>query len=1200
MGQSHEKNQNRISTTLYRFYNFLPLALLNQLKRVTNLYFILQAFLTFFPAVSTVAPGPAVIPILFVLTFSLFFDLGEDFMRFLRDKALNQKQVKVLQDNQWVSVESQHLKEGDILLVQNDEEVAADVVLLSFSSASAYAYIETANLDGEKNLKPKVPVFAKFLKNGNLLRKHPSFAVNYQPNVEFLERFDGQLSTIGEEGKAGVSKLDISNFIPRSCKVKNTIEVIGLVVYTGMDTKIMKNTRKRRVKMSRLESLMNKYIFFMLLLMMSLLVFVATYTVLRLQFGVDFIQPFFANSRSRFVLWVILVLRYFIILNPIIPISLIITLQLAKTIATWFYMLEKRNEDIHIKINSMSLHEELGQVQYVLTDKTGTLTQNKMVLRHFQVITSAINLGPQCPTIREGEFEELLLRSTDGTRQLLLTSPDHFMRLFFLGINCCHDCFSESKETKAENFDPNFVEIDEVAPMACVKSTRADMASISKTRQEEISEVRVATKKPSEKLLLRSNSIKIRRTDLAYSQTDQSVLNRVTPKDSQAKTTNPQSLEIPIEVPNSDRSRDGVAFPDIGSPATIPSSNPLPSTPEPSVFELLRDNIEIQGPSPDEIAILRASKNHCGYLFKGSTLTECVIMDDKGKDHVVGVLLKLKFDSVRKMMSVVIEVEGQLLLVSKGADNKIKSLLKAKRSAVELRVEEEVENMCGEFVKEGLRILYIGFRLLSAAEWEGLSERARRARQSADMDKEMAAIAVDLEKDLVLVGATAIEDRLQEGLEQTIVNIQKADIKLWVITGDKMETAENIAYSSGVFKRNKQLLCLKSEEDLAKVGCPNDQNLIVDGEFFGELLHQNGEVLQRFKEVVLRFDNVVFSRTNANQKVEVVKIVKGAGKLTLAIGDGANDVNMIQEADVGVGIAGEEGQQASNSADFAITRFKDLGELMFNHGRLSYNRMSALVLFFFYKNFTFTVPLFVFGFFNSFSGTLVYPILNVSFYNLLFTAFVAVARAIFDKDLCGYGDNQRTVEVLTYFNGQKDLCFNFRRFSTWIIGGIVEVCLVYFFALGAYAGHSYAHHHEPTYEFQLTFVYSVIVFHQTIKVFLLTHHFQVFQTFLYTTGFWIYIVYIFLMSDLPLEGYFGMLGQQWRAPGFYASFLFILGTLLVLSLMFFRVKTTFCPSVFDFIRNEIDRSSKDDCEHSIRNFLKEQNENRGFLQWVFS
>lgn len=1143
--------QNYISTTLYHFYDFLPLSLWNQVSRPANIYFIVQCIVSFFPQISTISVPSAVGPVVFIIMFSLCFDWAEDFLRYLKDRRANMRKASVWREGRWAAVEYQHVRPGDLVKVAQDAEVCADLLLLTAKTPAAAAYIETASLDGEKNLKPRLPVFERFL-TADPLAAYPDIEVDYQPPVEFLEKFEGSLQATSAAGTPLELRLGIANFLPRSSVLKNTQEAVGLALFTGSETKVMQNTKARRVKLSIVERLMNVYILVLVLLLLAALFFLATYGAVSHSVDFDFGAAFIPNEYSPGVLWLFTVLRYFLIMNTIVPISLIVTLQIAKTVMSAFYLLEKKKDKLRIRINTMNIHEELGQIEYVLSDKTGTLTQNKMVLRHFATPSKTFTFGPGQTALAAVPFLPFALRSVDGASSRAFDEEPALDSLFFVTLNTCHECFAESKA--AEERGPEGLARDPLA--------EKDVGLGGQSLGLESADVTMTPSRPG------------------HLPSDRSLL---TPRSSDSRPVADNFRTVAKDVPGQ-------------------FSADSQSLNETLHFRHLRQNIEIQGPSPDEIAILRASKNSCGFLFKGSTASETVVMDREGRDIVVRLLQVNRFNSFRRMMSVVGELEGQKYLFVKGADSAVAARLKSPSSLWEKETLQRVSEQTDKFVAEGLRVLHVAVRLLSDEEWAGFSERIREANKAADYEAQMEAILGQLESGMTLLGATAVEDQLQTGLRETVEQLRKANIKLWVITGDKLETAENIAYSANVFSRDRQLVALRHLEDLERCDDPASQDLIVDGEFFGALLAEGGAQAERFRTTVMKCPSVVFSRTNANQKVEVVRIVRGAGKVALAVGDGANDVNMIQEANVGVGIRGEEGQQAANSADFAVERFAELGELLFNHGRLSYNRVSDLIMFFFYKNFMFTVPQFVYAFYCDFSGTTLFVDYYITFYNLLFTAFVASARSVYNKDVYGYGDaNNRLVEVYTYYVGQESLGLNARNFSLWLVGGIGEVCLLFFFVFGCFQLEGYGPAAgEATYEFVSMLVFAAIVFHQVNKISYQTNIFLAIQALFYSTGYWFFIVYLLVTNYVQTGGMYRVNAQLWAAGGFWLPFSFALALLFLLSLLYYKLQELLCPTVFTMVRRRVERSSDESCEPVLRAIVAEQRSQRGILKWLFN
>lgn len=343
-----------------------------------------------------------------------------------------------------------------------------------------------------------------------------------------------------------------------------------------------------------------------------------------------------------------------------------------------------------------------------------------------------------------------------------------------------------------------------------------------------------------------------------------------------------------------------------------------------------------------------------------------------------------------------------------------------------------------EFSKDGLRILVIGQKYIDYDYYDAWSERYATSKVAeVDRDALMETVMAEIEKDMDLVGVTAIEDKLQNGVPEAISAMRAGGIKVWVLTGDKVDTAINIGYACEVMTDEMILIelniknaAVKATLQLNKNGNPTVECL---ERKLGEAKANIAKSLKENKECVLVIDtyflssivefkcgdkflslarackSVVAARVSPDQKGEIVRMVRAEALqketrndalVTLAIGDGANDVTMIKEAHIGIGIDGLEGKQAVNSSDYAIGQFKYLHRLMFVHGRWNYRRMSILILYMFYKNCLLVLPQWMLGTYCMFSGQnfyVEYPLYQLS--NIAFTAFPIIFFAVLDQDV---------------------------------------------------------------------------------------------------------------------------------------------------------------------------------------------------------
>ncbi|KAJ9697349.1 hypothetical protein PVL29_009246 [Vitis rotundifolia] len=491
------------------------------------------------------------------------------------------------------------------------------------------------------------------------------------------------------------------------------------------------------------------------------------------------------------------------------------------------------------------------------------------------------------------------------------------------------------------------------------------------------------------------------------------------------------------------------------------------------------EKVTYQAASPDEAALVTAAKNF-GFFFYRRTPTTIYVREShvekmgKVQDVSYEILNVLEFNSTRKRQSVVCRYpDGRLVLYCKGADSVIFERLGDGNGDLKKTTREHLE----QFGSAGLRTLCLAYRDLSTDMYEHWNEKFIQAKSSLrDREKKLDEVAELIEKDLVLIGCTAIEDKLQEGVPSCIETLSRAGIKIWVLTGDKMETAINIAYACSLINNDMKQFIISSETDaIREVEDRGDQveiarfikdsvtadlkkfleeaqqylhtlsgpklALVIDGKCLMYALDPNlrGMLLN----LSLNCTSVVCCRVSPLQKAQVTSLVKkGARKITLSIGDGANDVSMIQAAHVGIGISGLEGMQAVMASDFAIAQFRFLTDLLLVHGRWSYLRICKVVTYFFYKNLTFTLTQFWFTFQTGFSGQRFYDDWFQSLYNVIFTALPVIIVGLFDKDV-SESLSKKYPEL--YKEGIRDSFFKWRVVGIWAFFSFYQSLVFYYF-----------------------------------------------------------------------------------------------------------------------------------------------------------
>ncbi|KAL0952707.1 hypothetical protein HGRIS_006943 [Hohenbuehelia grisea] len=355
-------------------------------------------------------------------------------------------------------------------------------------------------------------------------------------------------------------------------------------------------------------------------------------------------------------------------------------------------------------------------------------------------------------------------------------------------------------------------------------------------------------------------------------------------------------------------------------------------------------SVTYQASSPDEVAIVKWTET-VGLTLVFRDRTRIELQTPTGSRMVFEVLDIFPFTSESKRMGIVVREEqsGEILFLQKGAD-----VVMAKIVQRNDWLEEETANMA----REGLRTLVMARKRLSAQSYSEFKLRHQEASVRLDGRNEamQAVVAQYLEHELELLGLTGVEDKLQDDVKSTLELLRNAGVKIWMLTGDKIETARCIAISTKLVARNQyihEVAKLKTadqaRDQLEFLQSKLDCCLVIDGESLQLCLNL---FKNEFIEITTKLSAVVACRCSPTQKADVARLIrKHTRKRVCCIGDGGNDVSMIQAADVGLGIVGKEGKQASLAADFSVTQFSHITKLLLWHGRNSYRRSAKLAQF---------------------------------------------------------------------------------------------------------------------------------------------------------------------------------------------------------------------------------------------------------------
>ncbi|CAG8521461.1 1078_t:CDS:2 [Gigaspora margarita] len=1000
---------NKITTSKYSIFSFVPKNLYEQFHRVANFFFLLLVILQWFPEFATINPIVAALPMFIITGITAIKDGFEDFKRHVTDRSVNNRKTWTLgnwtnynypnstskffsfqskiseklnekEGPKWKETMFKDVRVGDFIKLNNDEFIPADILILSTSEPNSLCYVETKNLDGETNLKIRSSVPEIDIETPEDCASI-RFFIDSQPPAPNLYSYNATL--VFPDGlpdrprsRGGPTKIpvNLNSLLLRGCVLKNTEWVIGLVVFTGSDTKLALNSGETPSKRSQIERLMNPQIFANLVIMALMCVWCAVGTRVWEGGFIDLDPPFLVTTDSLSYNAFMTFWNALILFQNIVPISLYLSMEFVKSVQAFFIFMDK---EMHYGVTdtpcipkNWNLSDDLGQIEYMFSDKTGTLTRNVMEFRKCSIggkvygeYTSNKGGGAS-----EAENESVKKPFTDKELLIDMQSADQFksgtIKDFFTLLAICHT------------------------------------------------------------VLVSTNS-------------------------------------------------DGEQ--------------------------------QYKAQSPDEAALVQAAKD-VGYTFHSRESDGIFITTPEGEKVHYELLNVLEFTSARKRMSIIVRnpLNGRIILFCKGADNVIFERLKIGQDYIFNVTGEHLE----EFAREGLRTLCLGYTEISQEQYNKWNFEFREASTALnDRDKRLATVYDKIETDLILLGATAIEDRLQDGVPECIATLKRAGIKIWVLTGDKMETAISIGFSTCLLNREMNLIIVRGGaygepgsayeqmrnavekffpsdldilesakappvvpnyngsrpsmthtremsfgglslfSNLSNANRPGGYALIIDG---SALKHTLEESFSRslLLDLACRCKGVICCRVSPLQKAKVVELVKeGKQTVTCAIGDGANDVSMIQAAHIGIGVAGEEGLQAVMASDYAIAQFRFLTRLLLVHGHYAYIRNSSLILNFFYKNMIGVGVLFWFQLFDGYSTTIVFEYTYTLFWNLFFTCCAVLAIGVFDRDI----PDRVAVEVPELYQwGMKKKGYTMPIFFIFLFEGFYQSLVCFFIPYFAY------------------------------------------------------------------------------------------------------------------------------------------------------
>jgi len=1062
---------NIVRTARYTIANFLPKQLVAQFSKLANVYFLFISVLQVIPDLSPTGRFTTLAPLCLFVALAMLREAYDDYHRHKQDNMENnciaKKFFKYANGKyEWRNIPWKEISVGDVIYIGNNEQIPADVVVLASSNDKGICFIETASLDGETNLKQRQALkeTTDLIYDEETLNDFSCKIQSESPH-EDLYNFDGYVEIYDSSEQERVP-LTISQLLLRGATLRNTNFIFAVVIFTGEETRIRLNASKGiRTKSPALDKFTNKIVvsLFIAVLGIGLItLLMSLYWNKTHKPGPNahwYLKPE-GSKPSAFRQY----LTDTVLFNTLIPISLYVTLEITKLVQVYFMNndLEMYDEesDTPCEARTSSLNEDLGQVRYVFSDKTGTLTENRMVFKNMSI--GGVSY----------------LHEFNNTKNMDIASSK--------AKNSSNESLSKYNNNQFNRSE---------SPLTLSTSNNDlenyDTGNITSSIQENS----VRTEKLINDLMINNGNWTDKQNEVIDFLIGMALCHSVVPENQDKKKENAENECLRTSLVRIDY-----------NPNDINDDN------NQSEDFNYNDNFHItyQSSSPDEMALVTAARQMKVILTDKSMTDISLNILGQHVDTQYRLLNTIEFSSARKRMSTIYEYpDGRIMILCKGADSVILERLKNREDMTEdeRRVLDITNDHLTQYSIEGLRTLLYGIREISLKEYEewlniwneastALTERSEKIAKAAEV----------IETDFSLLGATAIEDKLQKDVPKTIEKLREAGIHVWMLTGDKKETAFNIGMTCRIIKENSIIFRVegrniteisqvmdKALEDIENIKINNKKRrnsdhtvVIIDGDSLLKIerdaetqarlsdnnakesdskkkkieIHRKlptGNLL-KFLDLSCRADSVICCRFSPSQKALIVASIrnilmknptfassgeysKNSSAVTLAIGDGANDVPMIQAAHVGVGITGREGLAAARASDYSFAQFRFLQPLLLIHGHYDYIRVCRFLLGTFYKCTAFYITQFLFQIFCGWSGTSLYEQWTLSLYNVLFSSIPVLIVGALEKDV---EKETLLANPKLYQYGQHNLALTWKTFWRWLIQGLWHsVCCVF-------------------------------------------------------------------------------------------------------------------------------------------------------------
>ena len=949
---------NKVENHKYNVLLFIPTVIFNQFKQFGNFFYLTLAVSQFIPELKVGFLFAYLSPLCVVIVVSLLKEFSDDLNRRIQDIKTNSKKVTTIKlykknknskkELKRVLKSSSNLKIGDLIELKKDERVPADIIVLKTFNESEdnQSFIRTDQLDGETDWKlRKAPGITQKLNEYQILDLNGF--IHYEPPSKFIYSFEGLFIVKKEEGNVIKEALGLENTMWASTVVASQ-KIIGIVIYTGKETRARMNSSVPKIKIGILDHELNMVTFYLFCIMLVVAMILTS------------LKGFYPKMFFSFF-------KFIVLFCAIIPIALRVNLVISKS---FYSFVINRDKSIPETIaRNSTIPEELGRISYIFSDKTGTLTKNEMIFKKIAMETEQFG---------EESFDDLKGILEDECEKNDAPLLDIYNKLKSENI--------ENKDSENINNEKNLIDDSNIISTSTINEKKY----INKV----------------ERLSSRKRNKRIRRTR-----------NKII--------------------------RDTI------------TSMVLCNNVTPIISENDENNITYQASSPDEVALVKfAERLNMKLIQRTDKIIKLKNISNTIEEYQI--LANFPFSSETKRMGIILKNKkyNHIIFYLKGAENVMMKFVKNEYIGY---IKENTENLA----TKGLRTLVLTQKLISQQYFDQWFEEYSEALTSMENRKEKIANAISkLENNMDFLCVTGVEDLLQDDVATTIDNLRNAGMKLWMLTGDKVETATCISISAGLKAKNHKIFTVTYDDVKDSEDKNNEINLfknklseyntkinvdphlfIIDGDTLDlALKHCPSD----FYNSAMKAPSVVCCRCSPTQKRIICKNIKKYTQCrTAAVGDGGNDVAMIQEADVGIGIVGKEGLQASLAADYSIKEFKSLSILLLWWGRISYKNTSTMANFIVHRGLIIAFCQFFFSLMFYYNAVALYNGFLTLGFSTFFTC-LPIISILLDRDV----DKKNVLKFPDLYKillkGREQ---NFKNFLLWLFKAVAQASIVMFGSL---------------------------------------------------------------------------------------------------------------------------------------------------------